>query len=121
MQYKDLLEYEGCENGLLVRLGDRFIFMDDESLLSEDQDSVILDTHKSFDVYMTPAEGKIQCQAVRMSDGPLSSARILIPKDKIIEAHSLKSGSFVFQAIVQVRSGIVLPQNEIKKKVLKLV
>lgn len=121
MQHGDCLEWGGCADGLLIRLSDRWVFVQEESILSEDEHYIILDSSKTYDVFLGMAEGKLQCQVMKMSDSPIAPVRSIIPKNSILDLCNISEKSFVFQAVVQARSGIVIPKGEVKKKGLKLI
>lgn len=109
---RDLVNVEGCVEGLLARLQDRFVFFDSDSIVDEDDDFLILDTSRSFDVVLSQAEGnKINCMASKMSDNPVKIKRIAISKRSIMELLSLGDDSFIYQAVVQSRSGLIVPGN----------
>lgn len=119
---RDMVNVDGCVEGALARLQDRFVFFDSESILDEDEDFLVLDAHKSFDIMMSQVDNKINCMSSKMSDNPVKLKRVSVNKKFILEILSIDADSFIYQSVVQARSGLIVPGNgKSNGKGLKLV
>ena len=104
------MTFEKGINYLITMSNNRLIFINEESIISQDAELVSLDSNKTFEIMVQPVtQNNLKIAAVKISDYIFKSKKIHLNKNSIINIDELDKENTICKTVLKEKTGLILP------------